>query len=66
MAQLKTGEEPMNADMIDAIVGVLFFIYFLIVGITGIKAKNHTKQMWAAMALFFGAIIFGLWIEYRR
>ncbi|WP_167906351.1 hypothetical protein [Thermococcus sp. CX2] len=56
----------MNVDMIDAIVGVFFFIYSIVVGIIGIKAKDHAKQMWAAMALFFGAIIFGLWSEYRH
>ena len=56
----------MNVDMIDAIVGIFFFIYFLGIGVTGIKAKDHTRQMWAAMALFFGAIIFSLWIEYHR
>ncbi|WP_010477145.1 hypothetical protein [Thermococcus zilligii] len=56
----------MDAYMIDAAVGVLVVIYSLVVGIIGAKAKNPTKQMWAAMALFFGALIFGLWTEYRR
>jgi len=56
----------MNANTVDALVGILFFSYFVLVGTIGMKTKDNTKQMWAALALFFGALLFGLWLEYRH
>lgn len=68
MAQLNNdrGDIPMNANTVDALVGILFFSYFVLVGTIGMKTKDNTKQMWAALALFFGALLFGLWLEYRH
>ena len=56
----------MGADVTGALVGISFLLYFMIVGIKGLRSDDDKKQMWASLALFFGAILFGLWVKYWR
>ena len=56
----------MGADVTGALVGLAFLLYSVIVGINGLRSDDAKKQMWASLALFFGAILFGLWVKYWR
>jgi len=56
----------MGADVTGALVGVTFLLYSVIVRIKGLQSDDAKKQVWASLALFFGAILFGLWVKYWR